>query len=392
MQYIPWRLPSIPGRGERMRVLTVFGTRPEAIKLAPVIKALQETPQIEGRVCVTAQHREMLDQVLDVFNIQPDWDLDLMRQNQTLYDVTSRVLTGMERVLAEEKPDIILTQGDTTTAFVASLAAFYAKIKIGHVEAGLRTRNRYNPFPEEMNRRLVDALTDFYFAPTENAKRNLLQEGVPEHLISVTGNTVIDALFLTLNRHFEIAQTRLKNKLPFLSDDTRIILVTGHRRESFGEGFESICKGLAVIAKQNPGVQIVYPVHMNPNVQEPVHRILGNLENVQLIEPLDYLDFVFMMKESYLILTDSGGIQEEAPALGKPVLVMRKTTERPEAIAAGTAKLVGTSSNTIAQETQTLLDNHSEYQKMAQAVNPFGDGKAAERIVEILIRADRRSF
>jgi UDP-N-acetylglucosamine 2-epimerase (non-hydrolysing) len=369
-----------------VKVLTVFGTRPEAIKLAPVIKRLENHPEIVSHVCVTAQHREMLDQVLTLFKIEPHWDLNLMQQDQSLFEITARALRSLERVLVKEHPDVILVQGDTTTAFVASLAAFYLKIRIGHVEAGLRTQDRYNPFPEEMNRRLADALTDFYFAPTETAKSNLLQEGVPEQAISVTGNTVIDALFLTLDSYFELAQTSLKNRLPFLSNDTRIILVTGHRRESFGEGFESICKGLAAIAKQNPGVQIVYPVHMNPNVREPVHRILGSLENVLLIEPLDYADFVFLMKRSYVILTDSGGIQEEAPALAKPVLVMRETTERPEAIAAGTAKLVGTNSDTIAQETQILLDSASEYQKMALAVNPFGDGKAAGRIVDMLMK------
>lgn len=371
-----------------MKALTIFGTRPEGIKLAPVIKEFEKHPEIISRVCVTGQHREMLDQVLNLFEINPDFDLDLMRKNQSLFDITARGLQALENVFREEKPDVVLVQGDTTTAFVASLAAYYLKIKIGHVEAGLRTEDKYNPFPEEMNRRLADVLSDFYFAPTQRAEQNLLREGISAKKVFVTGNTVIDALFLVLRQ-----EPRSKSQLVFSdfglsTDDSRLILVTGHRRESFGEGFENICQGLKLIAEHNPDVQIVYPVHMNPNVKEPVYRILGGVENVHLIEPLDYAQFVFLMKRTYLILTDSGGIQEEAPSLGKPVLVMRGKTERPEAIAAGTAKLVGTDSKRIFQETQMLLYDQAEYEKMAQAINPFGDGKAAARIVQILLERE----
>ena len=370
-----------------MKVLTIFGTRPEAIKLAPVIKELERHSESISRVCVTAQHREMLDQVLELFEIKPDWDLDLMRKDQSLFDITARGLQGLQDVFKEEQPDIVLVQGDTTTAFVASLAAYYLRVKIGHVEAGRRTEDKYNPFPEEMNRRLADVLSDLYFAPTQRAEQNLLREGISAERVFITGNTVIDALFLVLRQ-----EPRSKSQLVFSdfglsTDDSRLILVTGHRRESFGEGFEKICQGLKLIAERNPDVQIVYPVHMNPNVKEPVYRILGGVENVHLIEPLDYAQFVFLMKRAYLILTDSGGIQEEAPSLGKPVLVMRGKTERPEAIEAGTARLVGTDSNRIFRETQRLLDNADEYDKMARAVNPFGDGKAAERIVQVLLRS-----
>ena len=369
-----------------VKVLTIFGTRPEAIKLAPVIKELEKHSQVVSRVCVTGQHREMLDQVLQLFDIEPDWDLDLMRKDQSLFDITTRGLQGLRDVFKEEQPDIVLVQGDTTTAFVASLAAYYLKIKIGHVEAGLRTEDKYNPFPEEMNRRLADVLSDLYFAPTQRAEQNLLREGIPAKKVFVTGNTVIDALFLVLRR-----ESRSKSQLVFSdfglsTDDSRLILVTGHRRESFGEGFESICHGLKLIAQHNSDVQIVYPVHMNPNVREPVYRILGEVENVRLIEPLDYAHFVFLLKRAYLILTDSGGIQEEGPSLGKPVLVMREKTERPEAIEAGTAKLVGTGSERIFTEAQRLLDNADEYNKMTRAVNPFGDGHAAGRIVQILLK------
>lgn len=374
-----------------MKVLTVFGTRPEAIKLAPVIKELEKHPEIVSRVCVTGQHREMLDQVLQVFGIKPDWDLDLMRKGQSLFDITSDGLRGLESVLKEEKPDIVLVQGDTTTAFVASLAAYYLKIKIGHIEAGLRTEDKYNPFPEEMNRRLVDVLGDSYFAPTQRAEQNLLHEGIPAGRVFVTGNTVIDALLWMVGKQSTpLSQEKLERlfgeKYGLELNGKRIILVTGHRRESFGEGFENICHGLKLIAEHNPNVQIAYPVHMNPNVREPVYRILGGVENIHLIEPLDYAHFVFLMKRAYLILTDSGGIQEEAPSLGKPVLVMREKTERPEAIEAGVAKLVGTKSERIFRETQRLLSDETEYETMAQAVNPFGDGKAAQRIVQILLK------
>jgi len=368
-----------------MKALTVFGTRPEAIKLAPVIRELERHSEITSRVCATAQHREMLDQVLELFEIKPDWDLNLMRKDQSLFDITADGLRALETVLKEEKPDVVLVQGDTTTAFVASLAAYYLKIRIGHVEAGLRTFDKYNPFPEEMNRRLADTLCDLYFAPTELAKQNLLREGVPEEKVFVTGNTVIDALLLVLSRESQVGGQQLLEDSGLPTDDSRLILVTGHRRESFGAGFEHICKGLRKIAEHYDDVQIVYPVHLNPNVQEPVHRILGKIRNIRLIDPLEYSMFASLMNKAYLILTDSGGIQEEAPSLGKPVLVMREKTERPEAIEAGTAKLVGTESERIFTEAQRLLDNADEYNKMARAVNPFGDGKAAERIVQILL-------
>ena len=369
-----------------MKVLTVFGTRPEAIKLAPVIKELERHPEIVSRVCVTAQHREMLDQVLELFEINPDRDLNLMRKGQSLFDITARGLRALESVLLDEKPDVVLVHGDTTTTFITSLAAYYLKTKIGHVEAGLRTYDKYNPFPEEMNRRLADTLCDLYFAPTELAKQNLLREGVPVEKVFVTGNTVIDALFLILSRESQSGGQQLLQTIGLETQDSRLILVTGHRRESFGAGFEHICKGLRKIAEHYDDVQIVYPVHLNPNVQEPVHRILSGIDNVHLIEPLEYSLFAFLMNKAYLILTDSGGIQEEAPSLGKPVLVMREKTERPEAIEAGTARLVGTDSERIFTETQRLLDNADEYHKMARAVNPFGDGKAAERIVQILLK------
>lgn len=369
-----------------MKILTIFGTRPEAIKLAPLIKELQKHPAVTSRVCVTAQHREMLDQVLQLFNIKCDWDLDLMRKDQSLFGITARALQSLEGILKEERPDIILVQGDTTTAFVASLAAYYLKIKIGHVEAGLRTADKFNPFPEEINRRLADVLSDLWFAPTEKAKENLLQEGFPPGKIFVTGNTVIDALFLILHQESQAKNQLVLSDFGLATDDSRLILVTGHRRESFGKGFEQICYGLKKMAEHNKDIQIVYPVHLNPHVKEPVYRILGGVANIHLIEPLDYARFAFLMSQCYLILTDSGGIQEEAPALGKPVLVMRDKTERPEAIEAGTAKLVGTNSERIFLESQKLLDDHSEYKQMAKITNPFGDGRAAERIVNTLLR------
>jgi UDP-N-acetylglucosamine 2-epimerase (non-hydrolysing) len=372
-----------------MRVLTIFGTRPEAIKLAPVLKELQKFPEINSRVCITAQHREMLDQVLAIFEIRPDYDLNLMRRNQTLYQITADALVSLEPVIQREKPDVVITQGDTTTAFIASLAAFYAQIKIARVEAGLRTLNKYSPFPEEINRLLADQLADFHFAPTKRAKENLLREGISPEKIFVTGNTVIDALqqiwvrvrSLDLCERFPIpkeifAQIERREK--------RLLLITGHRRESFGPEFESICLGLREIAEKNPDVVMIYPVHLNPNVRTPVQKILRQTERVFLIEPLDYERFVWLMGRALFILTDSGGIQEEAPALGKPVLVLRKVTERPEAIEAGTAKLVGTEAKTIFQEAQRLLEDRDAYDQMARAVNPFGDGHAAERIVKIL--------
>jgi len=372
-----------------MKVLTIFGTRPEAIKLAPVIKELEKNPEIVSSVCVTAQHRQMLDQVLQLFEINPDFDLDLMREDQSLFDITASILQNLEEVLKEERPDIVLVHGDTTTAFVASLAAYYFKIKIGHVEAGLRTYDKYNPFPEEVNRRLVDVLCDLWFAPMKNAKQNLLREGAPDDKIFVTGNTVIDALlWVTKHQASPAVQEGMKrqfyDKFGVSLDKRRVILVTGHRRESFGEGFENICHGLKKIAEHNPDIQLIYPVHLNPSVREPVFRILGDTTNVHLIEPLDYALFVFLMNRAYIILTDSGGIQEEAPSLGKPVLVMREKTERPEAIEAGAAKLIGTDCERISTETQQLLDDQVEYEKMARATNPFGDGNAAERIVQVL--------
>ena len=364
-----------------MRILTILGTRPEAIKLAPVIKEMaKHSNKIVSKVCITAQHREMLDPFLQLFGIQPDYDLNLMKPNQTLFDITVNALSSLKDVLEAERPDIVLVQGDTTTAFATSLAAFYLKIKVGHVEAGLRSGKKYNPFPEEINRKFIDHLADLHFAPTETAKRNLLMEGIKENTIFITGNTVIDALLMVLNQDNEKSLPDLP-----LKRSTKLILVTGHRRESFGEDLENICRALRRIAQLNDDVEIVYPVHLNPNVQEPVRRILDSIERVHLIEPLDYAAFVQLMNKAYLILTDSGGIQEEAPSLGKPVLVMRNATERPEVIEVGAAKLVGTYEDSIVNETMKLLRDNEEYNRMAQAPNPYGDGKAAERIVKILL-------
>ena len=374
----------------RMKILTIFGTRPEAIKLAPVVKALKDHPaQFHSWVCVTAQHREMLDQVLHIFDIQPEYDLNIMKPKQDLYGVTSEVLLKLKDILQEALPDLILVQGDTTTTFAAGLAAFYKKIKIGHVEAGLRTYDKFKPFPEEINRHLTTVLADYHFAPTEKAKLNLLKDGIPPERIYVTGNTVIDALFWILKKQSAPEEqkrmtTYFLNTFGISMDRQRLILVTAHRRESFGEGFENICQALKEIAIRNPDVKIVYPVHLNPNVQEPVHRIIGDIDRIHLIEPLEYELFVYLMNQSYLILTDSGGIQEEAPSLGKPVLVMREVTERPEAVEAGTAKLVGTQMEKIISETQKLLDHPEEYQRMANIKNPYGNGKSAEQIVQIL--------
>lgn len=369
-----------------MKVLTIFGTRPEAIKMAPVIKKLKENKDFDCRILVTAQHREMLDQVLEVFPISPDWDLDIMTHNQTLYQITSSVIRLLEDLLRDEKPDLILVQGDTTTTFVAGLAAYYQKIKTGHIEAGLRSADKYNPFPEEINRKLCDHLSDLHFAPTETARRNLLNEGIKDKAIWVTGNTVIDAL-LWAREKFSNPQIKLQLQEFFkslgISSQSRIILVTGHRRESFGTGIKNICQGLAKIAREKK-VEIVYSVHFNPNVRRPVERILNDCENIHLIDPPSYLPFVYLMDKSYLILTDSGGIQEEAPSLGKPVLVMRAITERTEGIEAGTAKLVGTNPEKIYDETKRLLFDPTEYDKMARATNPYGDGKAATRIVHVL--------
>lgn len=369
-----------------MRILTVFGTRPEAIKMAPVVKAIARRDNCDSRVCVTGQHREMLDQVLSLFEIKPEWDLKVMKPGQDLTDVTSRVLAGMRDVLNEWRPDFMLVHGDTTTTFAASLAAFYARLDVGHVEAGLRTGNRYAPWPEEMNRTLTGVLAAHHFAPTDGARQNLLREGIAEERIHVTGNTVIDALLdvVDMTRNDHHICSRLDEQFSFLDREKRLIVVTGHRRENFGDGFDNICKALRTLAERDD-TQIVYPVHLNPNVQRPVRQILGNVTNVHLIEPLDYLPFVGLLGRSDLIITDSGGIQEEAPSLGKPVLVMRETTERPEAVEAGTVRLVGTDKKSIIQEASRLLDDQEHYQSMATAHNPYGDGQAAERIAKEIL-------
>ncbi|CAM2195896.1 UDP-N-acetylglucosamine 2-epimerase [Paraburkholderia kururiensis] len=369
------------------RVLTVFGTRPEAIKMAPLVHALAAQDHIESRVCVTAQHRQMLDQVLDLFDIVPDYDLNLMRDGQTLGDLTSGILRSIGTVYDDWQPDAVLVHGDTTTTLAASLAAFYRYIPVGHVEAGLRTGNVWSPWPEELNRRVTDAVASWLFAPTEQAKSNLLSEGVPARQVVLTGNTVIDALLQVKHKldHDTALAQRIAARYPFLDPQRRLILVTGHRRESFGEPFRHVCEALRRIAVQYDDVQLVYPVHLNPNVQEPVRAILGETPNVHLIAPQDYLPFVFLMSQARLIVTDSGGIQEEAPALGKPVLVTRDTTERPEAIKAGTAKLVGTDTERIVAQMSALLDDREQYQAMARATNPYGDGHASERIVDALM-------
>lgn len=365
------------------RVLTVFGTRPEAIKMAPVVNALAEAEGIDAKVCVTAQHREMLDQVLRLFNITPDFDLDIMKPGQSLTDVTSRVLYGLEKVYQQWRPDVVLVHGDTTTTFAASLAAFYQKIAVGHVEAGLRTGNIYSPWPEEMNRKLTGAMTALHFAPTEKSAQNLRNEGVEESKIFISGNTVIDALLDVVKRlrDSESLCQECADFFPEIDTTKRLVLVTGHRRENFGEGFENICHALKQLGERGD-VQVVYPVHLNPNVQEPVNRILGDCPNVVLIPPKDYLPFVYLMDQADLIITDSGGIQEEAPSLGKPVLVMRDTTERPEAVDAGTVKLVGTDVNAIVSMANKLLDDKNAYAEMSRAHNPYGDGKASQRIVK----------
>lgn len=373
---------------QRIRVLSIFGTRPEAIKMAPLAKALAVDVRFESRVCVTGQHRQMLDQVLDLFALQPEFDLNIMKPGQDLTDVTTAILQGMRGVLGQFKPDVVLVHGDTATTLAASLAAYYQKIPVAHVEAGLRTGNLYSPWPEEANRKLTGALAALHFAPTETSKANLIREGVPDDRIFVTGNTVIDALLDVVDKISADAATqqRFSEQFEFLSPKRRMVLVTGHRRESFGGGFERICQALAETARAFPDVDIVYPVHLNPNVREPVTRLLAGIANVHLIEPLDYLPFVYLMNRSYLILTDSGGIQEEAPSLGKPVLVMRDTTERPEAVEAGTVRLVGTDVVTICGQLQELLTDGVAYERMSFAHNPYGDGKACQRIVATLGR------
>lgn len=406
------------------KVMLVFGTRPEAIKMAPLVKEFQKNnKEFQSIVCVTAQHREMLDQVLDLFDIVPDYDLNLMKQGQDLYDVTSRVLLGMRNVLSEARPDLVLVHGDTTTSTSAALAAFYQQIPVGHVEAGLRTHNLYSPWPEEANRQLTGRLAAFHFAPTETSKKNLLKEGVSENRIFVTGNTVIDALYMVLDQikersdlkeqveskllasglkmdvvaHYMMNEMSASGALVAdnskvfrgseLSDNRKLVLITGHRRENFGEGFLNICNAIKELAEKYNDVDFIYPMHLNPNVRKPIQEVFGATENlstsnVHFIEPLEYLPFVYLMSQSYLVLTDSGGIQEEAPGLGKPVLVMRDTTERPEAVNAGTVKLVGTDKNIIVKEVALLIDNDSYYNSMAKANNPYGDGEACSRLLE----------
>lgn len=369
------------------KVLLVFGTRPEAIKMAPLALKLKSFNQdFETRVCVTGQHRQMLDQVLELFSLKPDFDLNLMKPGQTLSDVTSGVLKGLEQVFAEWMPDLILVHGDTATTFAASLAGYYHKIKIGHVEAGLRTGDLYSPWPEEANRQLTGVLANYHFAPTQSSYQNLINENVNPATVVITGNTVIDALLQVktkVEQEQQLIQT-FEQEFSFLDKSKKLILVTGHRRENFGQGFLNICTALANLAKKYPDIQIVYPVHLNPNVQQPVNELLANIDNVFLIAPQDYLPFVYLMNRSYLILTDSGGIQEEAPSLGKPVLVMRDTTERPEAVDAGTVRLVGTDVNAIQGAVSELLENTPIYASMAEAHNPYGDGTACQQIIDFL--------
>lgn len=366
-----------------IKVLSVFGTRPEAIKMAPLVNLLKADPAIESRVCVTGQHREMLDQVLRLFDIVPEYDLAIMKAGQDLYDVSTSILLNIKPVLRDFQPDIVLVHGDTSTTFAAALACYYEKTAVGHVEAGLRTGNIYSPWPEEANRKLTGAITTLHFAPTDTSKQNLLNENTDPSKVFVTGNTVIDALHQVVAKIQQdtALSAEFASKFPYGQNGRRMILVTGHRRESFGSGFENICAALKDIAAQFPDCDVVYPVHLNPNVREPVFRLLSNSGNVHLIEPQDYLPFVYLMSQSYLVLTDSGGIQEEAPSLGKPVLVMRDTTERPEAVAAGTVKLVGTDQAKIVSEVAKLMTDAAYYQSMSFAHNPYGDGKACERIV-----------
>lgn len=369
-----------------LKVLCVFGTRPEAIKMIPVVLELMNKKGVDLRVCVTAQHRQMLDQVLTLFGISPDYDLDLMAPGQDLTDITSSILIGMKRVFSDWCPSLVLVHGDTTTAASVALAAFYKKIPVAHVEAGLRTGDKYAPWPEEINRKLVAVLADVHFAPTTGASLNLLNEGISERSIYITGNTVVDALLLATKRLTEDAAIRydLDNKFQYIDDSKHLILVTGHRRESFGKGFDNVCNALLRISKRED-VQIIYPVHLNPNVLEPVNRILCNAKNILLISPQDYLPFVYLMNRSHFIITDSGGIQEEAPSLGKPVLVTRDVTERPEALISGTIKLVGTNPDAIIEGANQLLDNSEFYNTISQSHNPYGDGLAAKRIVNILL-------
>lgn len=386
----------------KKKVMLVFGTRPEAIKMAPLVKAFQKHPEeVETVVCVTGQHREMLDQVLRIFNVVPDYDLNIMKSGQDLYDITSRVVLGMRDVLKESQPDVVLVHGDTTTSMAAALAAFYLQIPVGHVEAGLRTHNIYSPWPEEMNRQITGRIATFNLSPTALSRQNLLEEGVSEDKIIVTGNTVIDALHMMVERIKSDAtlsanlQSELKSRgydVGRLADGTRrMVLITGHRRENFGEGFKHICQAIKTLSERYPEVDFVYPMHLNPNVRRPIKEVLGDAltadNNLFFIEPLEYLDFVFLMEKSNIVLTDSGGIQEEAPGLGKPVLVMRDTTERPEALEAGTVKLVGTDYDKIVSHISQLLDSREHYEQMSKAVNPYGDGLACSRIVKHIIES-----
>ncbi len=370
----------------KTKVLSIFGTRPEAVKMAPVVKWLQDHPQIESHICVTAQHREMLDQVLSLFAIQPDFDLNLMQANQSLSTLTANLFNSLDPLIEKTRPDWVLVQGDTTTVMASAICAYYHQIKIGHVEAGLRTHQKYAPFPEEINRRIAGVTADLHFAPTEHSRQNLLQEGVPDWRIKVTGNTVIDALRQMAQLPMPEKTRRLLEEKRVLSGEKQLITITAHRRESFGAPFEDICQGIARIADYfSDRVELIYPVHLNPNVQEPVRRLLGDKANIILIEPVEYLALVHLLKHSRLVLTDSGGIQEEATGLGKPTLVLREVTERPEGVAAGVLKLVGTSSERIFKETRILMEDEELYQKMAHATNPFGDGHAAERIVQAIL-------
>lgn len=372
-----------------IKILTVFGTRPEAIKMAPVVNALANDDRFESKVCVTAQHREMLDQVLTLFNITPDFDLNIMKKEQDITETMCSVLQGLKAVLLSFKPDYVLVHGDTSTTISATLAAYYQQIKVAHVEAGLRTKNIYSPWPEEGNRKLIAAIADLHFAPTEVSKQNLLKENIAEEKIFVTGNTVIDALFevvLKLKNDQQLA-TQLAEQFQFLNINKQVVLITGHRRENFGNGFERICEAIVKLAKKHPDVEFVYPLHLNPNVREPVNRLLVGMDNIFIIEPLNYLQFVYLMNRSKVLLTDSGGIQEEAPSLGKPVLVMRDTTERPEAIEAGTVKLVGTDVNTIVNEVSDLLNDEASYEKMSFAHNPYGNGMAVKHILNALFNS-----
>ena len=362
------------------KIMLIFGTRPEAIKMAPIIKEIEKRKNLEYVVCVSGQHREMLDQVLEVFDIKPQYDLNIMKHEQTITDITVGILTNIETIIKQENPDIILVHGDTTTAFSSALAAFYNKVAVGHVEAGLRTYNKFSPYPEEINRQMISVLSDYHFAPTDKSCDNLIKSQIPKEHIYKTGNTVIDALLYTVENYKEDVEGLV------LNPDLKTILLTSHRRENFGEPIREICKAVLELINNNKNIEIVYPVHPNPNVRKPVYELLGEKKRIHLIEPLEYAQFCSLMKKSHIILTDSGGVQEEAPSLGKPVLVLRDTTERPEAIEYGTVKLVGTNREKIVSTVQTLLNNEAEYKKMAEAINPYGDGLASKRIVDVLMQ------